>query len=883
MQTDHLASALGDRYRIERELGQGGMATVYVAEDVKHRRRVALKVLKPELAAVIGADRFLREIETTAKLQHPHILPLHDSGVVEGTAFYVMPYVEGESLRDRLRRDTQLPVDDAVRIAREVASALDYAHRQGVVHRDIKPENILLHEGQALVADFGIALAVSSAGGGTRMTETGMSLGTPHYMSPEQAMGEREITPRADVYALGCVLYEMLLGEPPFTGPSAQAVIARVLTEDPRDITAQRRTVPPHVDAAVRRALQKLPADRFGSAAEFSAALANPAFATAAFETAALRRRTASTGEWLSDWRTIAALALAAIGVVAARTLSHSGARADDALTVRMVVSPPDSQQGLTYSGRAGAPAVSRDGKTVAFSVLRRDSTVLYIRPVDGFVAREVPGSGERPFFSPDSRQLGFFRQGVVWRVPVGGGDPVRIGAIDEAEWNIYGAVWPSAERILIFSHRGAWALTANGGTPTMWLPADTGGRGYLVTPSIAPSGAILANPVGKSGAPGTAGVGHPVLISPDGKTMRDLSDGIEPTAWFVGDVLTFRRGGQRFAGYLDERTLEVKEAVPVTGLPTAFTVGGDGPSAAYIDVAGASRVELVWVSPTGVITPTGLPIGQYRHPRLSRDGRYLVASVRLPGEATSVTVRDLREGTRVQLGSGGGEPAWANDGSAIYMWVGDGRGSNAVLRWRPDGSGLPDTTIALSPTENYPTDVSAGDSLLVYYGGPDARDQDIYVLNLRTKATRRLELRGNQRGGRLSPDGRWLAYNSTENGPSEVIVRPWPSLEPRTVVSAQEGGEEPVWSRDGKSLFYRNGSRIMAVRVTPGPTFVRSAPTVLFSGSYPRDVYGDQSYDVAPDGRFLMIRLAPDARVDVHVILNWEAELRRQLAASKK
>ncbi len=205
---DRLTAALSDRYTIEQEVGAGGMATVYLAHDVKHDRRVALKVLRPELAAVIGAERFLAEIKTTANLQHPHILPLFDSGEADSFLFYVMPFIEGESLRDRLEREKQLPVDEAVGLASDVAGALDYAHRHDVIHRDIKPENILLHDGQALVADFGIALAASKAGG-TRMTETGMSLGTPHYMSPEQAMGERELDARSDVYALGCVLYEM--------------------------------------------------------------------------------------------------------------------------------------------------------------------------------------------------------------------------------------------------------------------------------------------------------------------------------------------------------------------------------------------------------------------------------------------------------------------------------------------------------------------------------------------------------------------------------------------------------------------------------------------------------------------------------------------------
>src|SRR4026208_829867 len=222
MTVESLRASLADRYRIERELGHGGMATGYLGDDPKHRRKVAIKVLRPELVAVIGAERFVREIQTIAALQHPHILGLIDSGEVQGTAYYVMPFVEGESLRDRLNRERQLSVSEAVRIAGEVASALDYAHRHGVIHRDIKPENILLHDGRAMVADFGIALAASKAGG-TRMTETGMSLGTPHYRSPEQAMGEREITARSDVYALGAVLYEMLTGDPPFTGSTAQA------------------------------------------------------------------------------------------------------------------------------------------------------------------------------------------------------------------------------------------------------------------------------------------------------------------------------------------------------------------------------------------------------------------------------------------------------------------------------------------------------------------------------------------------------------------------------------------------------------------------------------------------------------------------------------
>lgn len=269
--TERLGAALAGRYSIDRELGAGGMATVYLAHDMKHDRLVALKVLHPHLAAHIGAERFLKEIKTTAHLQHAHILPLFDSGEADGLLFYVMPYVEGESLRQRITREQRLPVADAVRITSEVASALDYAHRHGIIHRDIKPENILLHEGQAMVSDFGIAIA--SATGGTRLTEAGMSVGTPEYMSPEQALGERQLDSRSDIYAVGVMLYEMLTGSPPFTGPSAQAIVAKVITEKPVPLSRLRKGIPPFVQDAALTALQKKPADRFPTATALQAAI----------------------------------------------------------------------------------------------------------------------------------------------------------------------------------------------------------------------------------------------------------------------------------------------------------------------------------------------------------------------------------------------------------------------------------------------------------------------------------------------------------------------------------------------------------------------------------------------------------------------------------
>ncbi len=308
-----LNAALEGRYTIERELGEGGMATVYLADDLKHKRKVALKVLKPELAAVVGAERFLAEITTTANLTHPHILPLFDSGEADGFLFYVMPYLEGETLADRIEREQQLPVDEAVALASKVAGALQHAHEQGVIHRDIKPANILLQGGEPVVADFGIALALGVAGG-TRLTETGLSVGTPFYMSPEQATGDQAVGASTDTYALGSVLYEMLVGEPPYPGATAQAVLGKIIAGEAVSATKQRPSIPANVDAAVRKALEKLPADRFASAQDFVRALGDEHFRYGELATAGLRADIRPWKQLTMATTTLAALFAVAFG-----------------------------------------------------------------------------------------------------------------------------------------------------------------------------------------------------------------------------------------------------------------------------------------------------------------------------------------------------------------------------------------------------------------------------------------------------------------------------------------------------------------------------------------------------------------------------------------
>jgi len=438
------------------------MATVFLADDLRHKRKVALKVLKPELAAVLGGERFVQEITTTASLQHPHILPLFDSGTADGFLFYVMPWIQGETLRDKLNRETQLGVDDAVRIAREVLDALDYAHQHGIVHRDIKPENILLHGGHAMVADFGIALAVSAAAGG-RMTETGLSLGTPHYMSPEQATAEKEITARSDVYSLGSVLYEMLTGNPPHTGASAQQIIMKIIAEPVAPVTQFRKTVPPNVAAAVGQSLEKLPADRFASARAFADALGDVHFTHGT--TAGAR---GGAGAGVSGARSRAAFAgataLALVGLTAAGwAWRHDSGKASSPV-VPLVLNLPNANPEL------GRFAVSPDGDRFAFAT---DEGIV-IRDAGQREYRLLTGTegGESPTFSPDGQWIAFQTRGHLRKIALTGGAPLPLIpgdtlAAGRVHWGLDGSiVFQRGEQMVL--------IPAKGGPPRLLAKAPS-------------------------------------------------------------------------------------------------------------------------------------------------------------------------------------------------------------------------------------------------------------------------------------------------------------------------------------------------------------------------------------------------------------------------
>jgi Tol biopolymer transport system component len=873
---DRLGAAFSGRYEILGELGQGGMATVYLADDLKHGRKVAVKVLRPELAAVIGGERFLAEIRTTAQLQHPHILPLFDSGEADGFLYYVMPYVEGESLRARLDRERQLDMDDAVHIAKAVASALQYAHDHDVIHRDIKPENVLLHAGEPVVADFGIALALSAAGGG-RMTETGLSLGTPHYMSPEQASADRDLTARSDIYALACVLYEMLAGQPPHTGPTAQSILVRILTEEPRSVTDVRQSVPRHVAAVVSKGLEKLPADRFRSADDFKKALDDPSFThgrPGAEKAAAHGEARKPVARSPSPW-----------------TVAHSAVTGILALGTAW----------LAFGGRSGAPPVP-DGQPVAF--VARDEM-----PLGLFLAIEVGADGTVAFAPP----------GAIWVRRPGEFEATRL--ID-AEWAELGFS-PDGEEIVFtpeFPGRSLRKVRVGGGAPVTvlsgwgdpvlgmpvwgddgWIYFDAGESAPTRSalhrvPEVGGDAELLLEVPGSGLAPAALLPGGRALVytQQDGLGQRprvmllDLEsrdttelvrEGSQARWSPTGHLVYGHPGGVLWAVPFDLDRLRVtgpplpvREGVVVGAWWTHYGLNRSG-TLAYMAGSG-SRWTFALIDEEGNRETLPIEPSDHEDIQISPDGRFAAYT-----REDDIHIIDLDRGSNFALTegrTGPHSPVWSPDGTRVAYLSPDGARVRPVDR-SMEPELLAGTSISGSPRQ------WLGDGTITL----ESSDGDIAAIRVDGEESSRMLLDADWREQEpiVSPDGRWLAYLSDRGGSTQVYVRSWPGLEDEIRISAGEvevgGRNYPQWSPDSRTLYYLEGQRLIAVDLRAEDGLVLEGRRTL-PGQVNGILRGSH-----PDGRLLIAQLAGSVgggeaseKSQLIVVVNWFTQLRERLGA---
>ncbi len=870
--TLHQLDSLAERYRVVREIGRGGMASVYLAHDLKHERDVAIKLLHPELAAALGGERFLAEIKTTARLQHPHILPLLDSGDAGGQLFYVMPYVAGESLRDRLDREHLLPIDDALRIGRAIAGALEYAHGLGVVHRDIKPENILLQDGHALVADFGIALAVQNAGG-TRMTQTGLSLGTPQYMSPEQAMGERTIDGRSDVYALGAVVYEMLAGDPPFTGSTVQAIVARVMTEKPPPIAPRRERVAPHVEAAVLRALEKLPADRWGTAREFSEALGRPDGASGPADSDAARGSESRRPRSARPFVIGAAIVVIALGLgwLGGRWMARGDAKPP--LTETSILPPVDGSFGERQS-----LALSPDGRQLAFVfATATGARSLWLRQLDAFDAKPIAGSdgADSPFWSPDGTRLGFFARGALYVVDLHG-DTRQLCTVAEPT----NASWGRGDVIFFGSRGGVSMVPAAGGAcrvlvqrndaPTPRVAVLPDGKRFLYSRGRRGADLVIADETGR--ALGTLPLRTTTMfavIAPDYLAYTDDHDPLavdirafdQRSLTWSGPAMRLLNGVRASAGL---STFSVSVTGALAYLPgsadRAYQIYHGGRVADTVPLEGAWTVAAARHFGSPTIALAGNTVGLWL---------YDLATRRL----TRVAVHDSVAGASGVAGVSVSFPAFSPDGKRVALLshplndcelrVHDllGDSDRVLLRTSFIGSGV----LCPWPLDWFPD----GGRLLIRH------DAALQIMTLDGRVVATISRPGTIWEARISPDGSRIAYASDETGRGEVYVQRLPTGLPARV--SLDGGRWPNWSDDGRSLYFMTPDGRVQQATIDGRSSAGAPKTLFDAPLWQRSMFDDNGVGLAVvgNGEWFVVRQSASAR-GLAYVQNWRALLAR-------
>lgn len=827
---EQVAAALADRYRLIRELGSGGMATVYLAEDLKHHRRVAVKVLRPELAATLGAERFTREIDTAAQFQHPHILPLLDSGESGGFLYYVMPYVEGESLRDRLGHHGELPIHDVVKILTEIADALAYAHAHGVVHRDIKPDNVLLSGRHALVMDFGVAKALTAASGASDITTAGVALGTPAYMAPEQAAADPHIDHRADIYATGALGYELIAGRPPFAGGSAAEVLAAHVTQQPEPVTARRAACPPALAEIVMKCLEKRPADRWQTADELLAQLEPLATPSGGSQPTAARPRIRTRKS--ARWR-----------------VALVGAGAASVLTVGAILVARPRRPEIVLGRRAQVtldpgleidPALSPDGKLIAYAAGPPGRMRLYVRQVAGGipvpVVRDAGGFQRLPSWSRDGTRLLFLSERGIDVAPALGGVPrLLVAALASAPPPVVGPISPNGRSFLYASRDSLYDQPVAGGSPRLIL------KGVEIHSfAWSPDGRQVAYVSGNRSFISDVGLGNLApstiwVVSATGGTPFQITDAkslnVSPVWVSVGHDLLFvsnRDGGRDiYAVTLTRAGGPAGEAVRLTtgANAQAISLATDGRTLAYSAFTETSNVWSVPIPKRGPVSVSqAQPVTTGNQTiegfNVSPDGRWLVFDSNRNGVQQIFRVR-LDGGEPEQLTNDSSDvffPVISPDGREIaFHGFRQGRRQIFVM---PAAGGQAVQITNVAGDERAASWAPSGQRLLLQrdFSGDDPR-LDVVTRGADGRWSEPRSLAATLRvGGRhlrcavntpgeWSPDGRWIAAGcggeitglglfSPESGLARVLPTPLAAF----------GSRAPPWSEDGTSVFYLAG-----------------------------------------------------------------------------
>ncbi len=846
--SDALRAALADRYTLLRELGSGGMATVFLAEDVRHHRQVAIKVLHPELAAAIGSKRFLKEIETIGKLQHPHIMPLFDSGNAGNLLYFVMPFVDGETLRSRLDREQLLPVSDAINISREVADALSYAHARGVIHRDIKPENILLHDGHALLADFGIALAAEQSAG-ERLTQTGLSIGTPHYMSPEQAMAERTVDARSDIYALGAVTYEMLTGEPPFSGPTAQAIIARAMTERPRKLRDIRDTVSPALEAVILTALSRLPADRFASASAFADALDRAKVARPDETPLAVSAERAQTPRWLLAALLVGGVALGILGTqLLNQPFNHARASEPQFLSIALPDSAP-YVAGLDYTGvPVGSLALSSDGRRLVYASSDTHTSSLWEVRLDNGSMRKLPSTDGAilPALSPDGRSLAFVIDTQVRRLDLDDAKVSRIGTFPFM--NLIS--WTMPDRLIVGAAFSCLrSVSATNGAVSAYPREQCAGAEALTHIDPIGSHTVLSNDslLVTDDATGTTRSIRRATIDP--RDTRSLVRG--HSAFLVGDsVLVFSLDSTMYAAPFDVRTAHItaEPRAIVTGIRfdtfgsagyTAYSANG---TLVMVTGTNASASRFVWVARDGRVMDT-LPtratvVSSFA---LSPDGQRLAYATNVLSDHI-LRIADLKRGVvdTAVLTPAFGPTRWIHGGRDLTGVVGLRNGQFIYTVVRVDGAQISrDRAAAAMHGDTHDGKRACLDGLFWSVATPadsvrfDTQDEWCT----------------------FSADGTQIAW--VANG--AIYVAPVTASARQSRRLLAQVGDEPQWSADGSEIVFRERNAWYAVSSRAATAGRAQAPALLFRGIFEQ---AKASWALGPDGRLLLLQAPPPSRV---------------------